>query len=129
MLALPYKILSLVKDRSMTIDVFGMHRDINGFLYRSKHIAINKNISWYEQRFAICHELSHAVLWHHEEWKIYEREADYCAFGMLVSDDELLELWERYEWDTCMIEKHIWVSHERIQYRLQKLLWKKISSC
>jgi Zn-dependent peptidase ImmA (M78 family) len=82
-----------------------MSREINGFLYKRKHIAINKNIDWYEKRFTVCHELSHMILGHTCEDKYCEREADQNAFEMLVSDSELLEELEKYQGDTMILEK------------------------
>lgn len=121
MLSLPFSIIGQLKTSSISLDIFPMNKQINGFLLQGRHIAINQNISWYEQRFAVCHELSHAVLGHNFEDKWIEREADDHAFQMLVSDHELMDLLEHYEGDTIMMEKHLGVSAERIQKRLKKI--------
>jgi Zn-dependent peptidase ImmA (M78 family) len=97
-------------------------RVYNGFMW-IEHIGINKNISWYEKRFAICHELWHKTLNHNRNHrtKLDEREADEKAFNMLVNDNELIEEFEKYEWDTSMLEKVFWVSAERIQKRISQI--------
>ena len=120
MLHLPTSTIDIIKVHGLTVDIFPMNKIFNGFLLSGKHIAINKNISWYEQRFAVAHELAHKICNHscHCSWN--EKEANEKAFELLISDNELLEIWEYYEWDTLMMEKEIWVSHERIKKRLLK---------
>ena len=121
MLQLPSTTIKMIRSHKLTVDIFPMNKILNGFLLSGTHIAINKNISWYEQRFAVAHELAHKICNHTCECKWNEQEADERAFKLLISDNELLEWWEHYEWDTNLISMQIWISAERIYKRLSKI--------
>jgi Zn-dependent peptidase ImmA (M78 family) len=122
MLWLPCNVIEMIRDGDMTVDILPLHHEINGLLWR-KHIAINKDISWYEKRFTLCHEFSHYFLWHcptHAS-KFQEKEADNFAITLLVPDHELIEELEKYEGDTTMLEKVFWIPREILQKRILEI--------
>ena len=125
MFNLPHTIGTLIRDSRITVDIFPMSPEVNWFLFKKKHIAINKNIGFYQKRFAVCHELAHSILEHKIEDKVHEREADQYAMRELIPEDELVERITLYQRWVYELEKYFGVERSIIEKRIKEVfkLW------
>lgn len=124
---LPTKIKTYIKKEDIAIFYLNL-KNILGFLY-TKNIWINENINLYKQRFAICHELWHYYYQDDLEkfWKSHwkspeEKRADEYAMNILLPKKDLLEEFEKFEWDLTILEKIFWVESKIIEKRLKNIL-------
>jgi Zn-dependent peptidase ImmA (M78 family) len=97
--------------------------------FRHKMIHINSDIPLPEQRFTCAHELGHSIL-HPDSNTLFlsvntlfpigrfEREANYFAIDLLISDDELKEY---LDYSIPEIAACFHVSEELMQYRINEL--------
>ncbi len=128
---LPTRLKSYIRQEKIHISYLNL-KNVLGFLY-IKNIGINKNMNLYKIRFAIAHETGHYFYGHQNRsyllWKFFknydEKKADEYAIENLLPEKELLEEFEKYEWDLCVLEKIFWVEMEIIGKFLTKILWKK----
>lgn len=126
---LPRGIQEIIKEEKIYIKFLTLF-SIDWFLIQ-KIIWINKNNHFYRKRFTICHELWHYINWDSYDlpWVPYwknesEKKADDFAIKFLLPEKDLLEEYNRNEWDLCILEKIFWVEKEIIYKKLCCILVK-----
>jgi Zn-dependent peptidase ImmA (M78 family) len=124
----PYE-LADYKNTIVLFEPLGSIRGYYNRLYRQKMIHINSDMSSQEQRFTCAHELGHSILHPGSNTLFlrintffpigkFEREANYFAIDLLISDDELKEY---LDYSIPEIAACFHVSEELMQYRINEL--------
>lgn len=107
--------------------------NIKGFFQNTLNtpiIHLNSNLNEYEVKCVLSHELGHAVL--HKDLNVcflkhytfsvtdkYENEANQFASEVLISDNDLTDLIETYEYITCsQISTHFFLPEEFVHYKI-----------
>lgn len=123
---LPLEVKNYIKFEKIKISYLDLD-NVFGFLYW-KEVFVNKNINFYKKRFNICHELWHHYYWDKCSicnllwWKDFqERRADDIAMKVLLPKEQLLEEFEKYDWDLSILEKIFWVEMQIIEKRLKQI--------
>lgn len=125
---LPNEIKQIIKEENLKIYYLSIASLwMLGFLY-NKRIAIEENLTLYQKRFCILHEVGHYVCKHLFNqnvfylWKWFEeKQADQYAIDTLLPVEDLLKEWERYGRDIGMLETIFWVEKDVVKTRLKQI--------